>query len=504
MTRNLHYVLGFALLAASPLQAQTWDPIGAGSGTPPGIFNITTYDPSIPAGTQASNRPVLATAPGGRLVLLFNSRTTNTSIILTKTYAVGYGAGAWNFLPGNPNGRLFADLETKLDWEPVASASTANLVGVTVGAPELSLINDVYASFYGANGWQDRGGSLGTGGITDSTAFGSQVYEAGASIDPNDRTTVAYSLGSATRRRIYVQRLSGTVWGGIAGSDVTPIADSPTTSITNIHPSVSQTNVSPVVAWTYVENTINETVKLLRHDPFDNTWKGLGASATTGLGAGRHPKAVNLLGRSAFFVAFENRFDGALSVQEWTGAAWLDRGSPLQPWGLSRAATFDEVLLSQPSLASFDIALDSFGRPVVAFRAESPAQSGKYHIFASYRNAAGTWVALGSTQSGLGADGLDYSLEGAQGPVYGHYNPTLTIGLDNRPNLAWEFDDATANPPVILARRFSNPTATPTANASQAIAILLGQIDSSPAIIALLDSNEDGRLDAADVERLPK
>jgi hypothetical protein len=502
--------LGCAALVilAGGASAQTWQEVGTGSGSLPGLFRVSTFDSSVPEGTEVSVRPELPPSLSFTPYLFFNSRQLGAVFPTNSTYAMTFGGGAWTPHPASAKGRIVPDIEALLDSHPAAAASSDQTILAIAGAPYQSFINDAYTAFLAPSGtaWEGRGGSLDEGGISDSAGFSSQVFEVAAALDPVDQALVAYSKGTDTRRGIFMQRFNGTAWAGLAGSDTAPLPNAASTSsaINNKFPSIGLSNQAPVVAWTRIVSIVTETAMLLRYNSGTGQWEGLASSDTTGIGAGRHPKIANLRGRSTFFVAFENRFDRSLKVLEWNGSAFADRGNPLTPWGFAEMAPFDEVLDAKPAVANFDITVDTANRPIVAFRAESPAGSGKYHLFVSYRNSAGTWIAIGDPGSTLGASSLDYTLPGAGTPPYGHYAPSISVGPDNRPILSWEFQNGTPATPTILLRRWSQPTATPPPSLANAVALLLGQISSTPELLEVLGATFDDVVDAADVERLPK
>lgn len=491
---------GFVALT-SAAHALDWNELGSGSGTPPGLFNISLYDSSVAPGTEVPEQPQLAINPSRSTMIILNSRRIVGEVARSQTRSLAFVGNAWTLMPGQ-RAMVFPDLDTAVGADPLVAYSPDLLAAVMNGQEPLGFTSDAFVSFYSSTAWTERGGSLDAGGITDVTQFANQVYDVAIALDPLDRAGVAYSQGSLSRRGIYYRKFDGTNWVEVNGSATTPIAASTSASITNIQPTTYFFGSSPVVAFTYVDNTINETVKLLRHDSGDGLWKGLGTSDTTGLGLGRHPKLAGLRNGSSFYLAFENRFTGALTVMAWTGTQWQDRGNPLTPWGLTEIVPFDEVLHGEPAVPNFDIKVDATGRPIVAFRAEYPPASGQYQIFASYRNSSGTWVALGDSSTGAGTSNFAYT-PAVSGNAYGHYHPSITLGPDSKPVIAWSFENGAPSTRCVLVRKYDTAVNSIIANKANIIALLLGNIASDPDLLNVLDFNNDNVVDAGDVERLP-
>ncbi|MCC6546486.1 hypothetical protein IT570_04895 [Candidatus Sumerlaeota bacterium] len=500
--RTIAFAASGILLLASALPAQTWTDLGAGSGTPPGIFNLSSYDGEVGAGSEVPEQPQLAVNPSLNTTLFVNSRRIVGEVAKSETRALSLLGGEWQLHPASTKGKVFPGFEPLVGSDISIAHSPQEFVAAMTGAPPLIFSSDAFASFYSTAGWGGRGTSLENGGITDTSSFDTQVYDVAIALDPLERAGVATSQGTPSRRGIYYRRLEGSTWVGLNNSDTTPIAASTTSLITNIQPSTYFYGAGPVVAYTHVSSSVNETVKVLTYNSGSNSWTGFGTSDTVGLGSGRHPKVVGLRNASSFYVAFENRFSGALKVMAWTGTQWQDRGDALAPWGLTAVATFDEVLHGEPAVPNFDIKLDATGRPIVAFRAEYPAGSGKYQIFASYRNASGNWIALGSPGTGEGTSNFDYA-PAASGNAYGHYHPTVTLGPDSKPVVAWAFENGAINTRTVLVKKYSTAVNAIIGNKANAVALLLGNIPSDPDLLSVLDFNDDNTVDAGDVERLP-
>lgn len=496
--RRLVSMLTAGLLASGSVAlSQQWADLGTGSGDPPGRISLSALDPSVSSQGRQDTLPQLALDPDGAPVVLFLSRNVSPVIPVNSIHAARYAGGTWSLMPTTNQGRPMP-LVSPLPNRPSAAANTSLLAVNGVGTPSGGFINNAYIGFFDGNVWAGRGSSASGTGASGASAFASNVSMSAVAIDDaSNETLLAFSAGSS-RQRIYAKRLIGGDWQGLGTSATTPLDGASATNAT--HPAALYVNGTAVVAWT--ERRSLDFVCLRRFNETTQQWEELAGSATAGVGQGRHPQLVSMPGRNNFWLVYENAFSGELSVKEWTGASFSDRGNPLQPWSLARLGTFNEVTNSSlPVVPAADIALDAFARPFVVFRAEAPAGSGRFHLFASYRNAQGAWVAIGDTAQPLGISDESYT----SSTSLGHWGPTTTIGVDQRPIVAWVFSGDGNAVPRILVRRWGSPLSTgvltPALAIQQLTAVLLGRIDTNPTLVQQLDANEDGILDAADLER---
>lgn len=524
MKKALRWMLpALALVAGTAGAVPAWEEVSTGSGTLPGPFRLGAFNPALNEENRVSIRPELGLSLEGRLLLSFYSDTLDTrQSSYNGIFALVNNGGEWAFQTNSPKGEVFAADYTYMR-HPGGMAGSYSLVSLIpsdltpAGAPSVycvfPFINDpeqiniyagVYASLYSSSGWAARDGSLAPGGIAGTPAFATQIFDTAGALDTFGNPYVAYTRGSERQKAIYVRQNKLGAWSGLAGSDVTPIAAASST-VSNYHAAIGFTGADPVVAWTEKQSTL-ERVKLKRYQSSTEQWIAIGTSVSEGLGYGRNPQIANFQNRDTFFVAFEDLATKKLYLKESNGLTITDRGDPLAPWGLAKMAPFDDKRPSapEPAVANFALALDRQGRPAVAFRAESPVGSGRTHIFVSWLSRDNVWVAQGDTANPLGLDGLEYELADPMPAMrgYGNYNPSMVFGLDNRPIVAWEFDDGNRVHPAILVRRSTEPVSTLPVTVDQAIGRLLGTIAGAVELDAVLDDNRDGIVDAADVERL--
>lgn len=496
-----------ALAATAPAQTGTWEDIGAGSGSLPGIMRLSEFDDAVPATNRREYFPRLAVVQEQLPVLLFNSSTTNLAFNRNTTHAVAWSGTAWAFLSSASGGRVLPGIET---WPGtgVSIAATADQLFAGARGTVNRIAADANAAAFDSSGvWEPRGTSLADGGITLADSLETQTYEVAAGIAPNGSPALVYTKGPALQHELYFAFFNGTAWIGLGGSHTTPIATSPNDTVTNLHPAIAYLGNDPVVFWTRRQN-ISETVLALRWSTTNGAWGPLtGTVSPTVVGLGRRPQAAQLSGSPQFHLAFENLTDNSLKLLLWNGTALVDDGNPLAPWDLTAIAPLNDVAPSapDPAASSIALALDSFERPLVAFRAESPADSGEYQIFVSWKDERARWAAIGDKTTGTGSSGVDYSLEGIARKVLGAHAPTLSIAEDNRPVLSWDFDNGIAAQ-AILVKRWSNPLfirkPEPAVAFRQAIDRILGRIPSDPIFEFTLDENVDGKIDAADVRRI--
>ncbi len=506
----LSSILPAVLTIHSP--AQSWEDLGNGSGSPPGIFQLENFDSAVSGENRVESFPRILGDQRFRPSLVFLSVDEEPFVPEHTAYNVVFSGGSWVFPAGSEDGKVFPEVLAAPGFSP-AVASNSELFSASVpGTPPLGLAVDAYASFYDSPaGWAGRDGSLESGGLTGAATFSEFTYETGVGVSIQGASAVAYSKGSSSRRGIFVQEwTSASGWRGLENSDTTPIAPSSVESMTNLHPAVCYVNGGPVVAWTERISTV-ERVKLLHFDTGAGEWIELGESFSTGLGMGRRPQLAATRQQGTFYLTFENLQNGGISVSRWDNVqeAFEDLGNPLEPWGLEEVAALDDRRTTdpEPHAASLAMSLDTFDRPVVAVRAESPAESGKFHLFVSHLQDSGEWVAVGDSESELGASGIDYAPDSTSAPL-GHYAPSLYVPPDNKPILAWMFEESPEEARVILLKQFTESISQAGPPDPQALSILLANlqalIDPDPLLKFYIDSNQDGLLDAADtIDFLP-
>lgn len=497
-------VLAF-ILSHSPSQAAQWEEMGQGSASLPGLFKMADFVETPAPDHQIDDFPVITQDTDSRPVLMVHSHSTTISLSNTRVYSLGYGRGNWGLYETENNGQVMDEVKMTTKHRASVFANEKGMMISAAGFLGTSPYTSGYASFNkSSNGWSEKGGSLSETGVSDTPNWNNQVYQTGSGLDLFNGPYIAYAKGSTSQQNIFVKRFLGTGWMTVPDDSQSPLSTSGSGYV-NTEPSMTFIAASPVVAWSEQKSNIN-TIRLKKYNGSLKQWEELGESFTTGLGIGRFPQLAALTGSNSFYLVFENRPTYSMTVTQWNGSEFIDAGDPLEPWGLERITTLnDKLAFPDPSVPSTAIAVDAKGNPIVVFRAEAPENSGKLQLFASYRQTNGDWIALSNADPTLGISDLDYPTS-TEKRVLGHHAPTVMVGIDNRPVISWMVDNGINIPPMIFVKRYSEPLSYPSvldaeAKFDQAIAILLGHIDASPAMNAFLDSNEDGMLDTADVER---
>lgn len=501
----LRFTLLLALAASGShaLGQPDWEEVGAGSATPPGLIRYEFLDQTVDPNGWADARPEAAIVGEIQPLVAFNSIRTETELGETLTRAALYDpVTGWQLQAGG--GLVFPGVRTWPETAPVLATAPGGLLGAAArGVIGMGFLGDAYYGELGPAGWEGRAGSLETGGITDSPAFADQVHDLSLAFDADGIPHVVYTAGSEASRSVFLRRLDGSQWTGVGGSDATPIA-APPQGGTLLHPAIGFiAGTVPVVGFTERVGVI-EKVRLWRFNPGTGMWVSFDGDTIEG----RRPQIAGTPDGSDVYIATETQFAGPLRVYRWRGSGIpSDFGDPMAPWGLTQIAPLDELRTTDPDppVASVAMAVDSQGLPVVVFRAASPNPPPTYHLYASYRNLAGQWVALGPVDNTVGISAITYDTAGQDSPPLGHFNPSVAIGFDNRPLVAWEFDNGVTPDPAILVRRYNAPTTNvvaPETAIRQLALILLGEITPGAPFLEALDDNNDQLLDAGDLERL--
>lgn len=503
MIRPIAVALLLTLAAAAPAQSGgTWDELGAGSGTPPGILDVPRHVNSLaePGRTTAHPRLVVDATNTPRLFVYTqspNGIAGDNGVVELAWARLTWGAPA--------GGRAWVGTALGMPRGFVAAAGGGGRVVLAAAAtPPGGFITNTYLrSSTTLGAWGGLSGSDSGAGLSGLTTFNPAAQEVAAAVDIVGNSVVAWTVGNSTSTRLHLARHRAGAWEGFAGSQgPTPIATS-RPGFRLASPAVAFVGANPVVAWVET-NDIMETVRLARWNSGTLRWEGLGDSLTTGLGSGRRVQLANHRNEQNLFVAFEDIFANTLTIREWNLTSWVDRGGAVEVWPQARFAPFDDRSNGrrEPARAGFHLVTDQSGAVAVAFRGEAPAGSGRTSIFVSWRQRGVGWFALGTPTSPLGASTFDYTVP-ATGPGPGNHSPSLAFSIENRPIVAWEHQRAANDNAVVLVRRYSQTIGSALPNKSQAAARVLGRIDANPAFDDRVDFNEDGIIDAADVERLP-
>lgn len=501
--------LAVAMMAmAGVTQAEDWVDIGAGSGSFPGIFRYENFDPEISPTGRIPRLPRVGWDTDFRPMVVFNSRKAGGLIPSQTAVAASWVGGQWIPAQGTEDALALPGFNVTLPY-PVAMASDLNaLVVAAPGVASQGVASNLHVSFHDPTaGFTGIGNSLASGGLTSVTTTSRMVRDVAVALNSDSEPFIAYSFGgegAQGQRDIYLQRLDEDTWTGVGGSDTTPIAESSGVFVTNYLPTVGFLDGQPVVAWTERNSEIDR-VRARRYDSAEDAWVNLPNLARQSfVEFGRHPQIVTPDDDSLFYFSYEDLPSATLKVLQWDADAGelVDLGDPMAPWGVDEFAPLPNNDLTEYIPASHAITVDLRGQPIVAFRGASPDDDNTFHIYVSYLGNNGQWEALGDPASSLGASSYAYD-PGSGEPPLGHYGPSLFVGLNNQPMLAWEFDGGASLGSVVLLRQYGEQTSPAGPSQLQARALvvssMLGFITTTKVQNYYIDENEDGILDPADV-----
>ena len=332
------------------------------------------------------------------------------------------------------------------------------------------------ASSVTATSWIELDGSGTHDGLSRSTA-GVRTTErnVAVAVDPDGNPVVAYV--DAQSSDIVVKQLVDGAWqqlGAPPGQGVTPRVNISTDGTIN-------------VAW------LGPTAVFLAQWT-GTAWVGLaGSNAGSGLTGAVNPAsfdlAIDLHGNPIVALAappsggascLNNGTVGLAGDQvfvvQWNGAAWISLGSNTTGGGASNAVSFEIPGSSQAVCHSAimpSITVDSDGFPIVAFvyttGSNQPSPPATFYIgtntdiYATRWNGAG-WLALGPeipTQPvgpGLvqaGGISANADTSAPPGSPVAPATPSIAIGTDNKPVVAWSDNSADPNQTRVLLRQFN-------------------------------------------------
>jgi hypothetical protein len=321
-------------------------------------------------------------------------------------------------------------------------------------------------------------------------------------VDPDGNPVVAYV--DAQNSDIVVKQLVDGVWqqvGTPPGQGVTPRVKISTDGTIN-------------VAW------LGPTAVFLAQWT-GSSWVGLaGSNAGSGLTGAVNPAsfdlAIDLHGNP--IVALDAPPSGGadclstgaiglagdqIFVVQWNGAAWSYLGSNTTGGGASNAVSFDIPNSSQAVCHSAimpSITVDSDGFPIVAFvyttGSDQPSPPATFYIgtntdiYATRWNGAG-WLALGPeipTQPigpGLGQAGgisANANASAPPGSAVAPATPSIAIGTDNKPVVAWSDNSTDPNQTRVLLRQFNQDVRT--FSIATAMWTLMGTNNSTSTVIS--------------------
>jgi hypothetical protein len=375
------------------------------------------------------------------------------------------------------------------------------LVLATLGAPPPAAAASVTAT-----SWVELDGSGTRDGLSRSaTGVRTAERDVSAAMDPDGNPVVAY-VDEQTGNVIVTQLIDG-VWtqlGTTPGAGVTPRVKVHTDGTIN-------------VAW-------RSATAVLLAQWSGTAWVGLAGSDTGGGATGVvNPEsfalALDLAGNPIIVFdalpqgAAECLTDGSVGLAgeqvyavQWTGSAWSYLGSDTTGPGATNALSFAIPGAGQSVCHSAimpDVAVDSSGLPVVVFvyTTGSNDETGTFFVgtntdIYSVRWDGGDWIALGPTVPdlplgpGLGqAGGLSNNANASAlpGSTVPPATPSIAVGIDNRPVVAWSDNSTDPDQTRIFVRKFSQDVTS--FNVTTASWLLIGTASAAGTGISPLTGN---------------
>ncbi len=333
------------------------------------------------------------------------------------------------------------------------------LIGLTLGVGVLNAAPTPAAEANG--GWLEAGPGSASRGAGISQTFGLSENPVLA-IGSDGTTVIAWEEKNNENWEIYVKRWNGSAWvemgpgsasgGGI--SDTTTRSTEPSLAVAS--------DGRPVVAWVESQN---------EHSPGEiyvkvwdgSAWVANGADSASGGGISNSEESYSYNPSLAIgpdkmpIIAWSEALAGTgwIYVKRWNGSAWIETGvGSASGVGISGGAE----LSSDPSLA-----IGPDGIPVVSWQVLS---NNNWEIYARRWNGS-SWVEMGMGSASGG---------GISNNKTGSYSPSLAIGLDGAPVVAWS--DHTEEAARIFVRRW-NGSAWVEVGAGSATTVGIGNNDDS-------------------------
>lgn len=479
-----------------------WEPHAPGVEGDAARLPITNFFPALNESGRRNLKPRVVLAPEGRAMLVVHSQAPSTFtgesgfLALESVANTGWrrhGSGIVWTLNGMAVPRGYS------------VTSGRRQTALTVPAiPAGELATNLFGTFSRpGQPWSGMGGSLASGGLTQSNTFTPTVQQAMTAVDSFDNPYIGWTFGGNNQTSIHAGRWFIGSWQGFGGPITNPIHTTPE-GFRILSVAMTFTGGAPVVVFSESNGT-QDRVRALRFRSTDSQWVAMG-NPQEGLGFGRHVQAINDRNDTRFYVGFENLTNGELKILEWNGSQFIPRPGAVEAWGLERMSPRPATVSTQDASipANHALAFDHRGFPTVAFRAQHPSAPGKFHLYVSIMNPfTGVWTPIGNVGNHLGASNHDYTIMGPG--ATGHRHPSLAFTLDNRPVLAWELDTGANTGPVLQVRRYSRGLGDGLPNRRQGAARLLGLFDRDTLFDSrMLTANSDTILDAADITRLPR
>lgn len=306
--------------------------------------------------------------------------------------------------------------------------------GVVVAWEEaLNEVNsEIYLRYWTGTAWEELIEKQYTGSATpDGVNHSDQGYYPSMAVGPDGLPVIAWVEyeEAAKNYEVYLKRWTGTTWEELGGS-ASPggISDTPGNAY-SVSLAVGP-NGNPMVAWEeYEQDSENYEVFFKRWT--GSAWQGLGGSAPPGgimetpYGSSSPSLAIGTDGLPVIaWEVYENPYYAEIYVMRWNGSSWQGLGDSASTGGIS-VTQFDHS--NAPSLA-----IDPDNRPIVAweeneFNDDDGIEYYEDEIYVRYWDGE-NWEQIGkSVFIGGVSNTSDYSV-----------NPSLSIGTDGRPMVAWE------------------------------------------------------------------
>jgi hypothetical protein len=245
--------------------------------------------------------------------------------------------------------------------------------------------------------WAELGHSASGRGLSNTAG---RALAPWVQVDSRGRPHVAWQDLSYGNYEVYFRRWNGNAWEE-AQDSAAKGGVSQTLSGLSVNPELAlDGNGQPILAWEErFEASSDIYVRRL-----ETRWRGM-AWQDIGGKPGIHGGMGRKLGRSAFpsialdqqdrpVIAWQDTLAGEFQIflRRWTGSKWEELGGSATDGGISRG---------QGTALAASVALDSSGRPMVAWQQELSGISAIYFAHWDGRE----WQGLGSSNSGAGVSG---------------------------------------------------------------------------------------------------
>ena len=282
--------------------------------------------------------------------------------------------------------------------------------------------SEIYVRRWNGSAWVEMNGSASGGGISNN---GGQSWGPSLAVGPNGAPIVAWYDDNGGNWEIYLRRWNGAAWVELAGS-----ASGGGLSNTSGHSETPALAVdltgAPIVAWVDYRESGNSEIYVRRWN--GAAWVEMGAGSASGGGISNSTRAAKAPSiavgpDNAPVVAWENYEPGSgrgeIHVRRWSGSAWVEMDGSASGGGISDS---DDYWSNSPS-----VAIGLHGLPIVTWYEWNATSFVRVYL----RRWNGlTWVEMNGSDSGHGI-GSDSSR-----------SPSVAISPDGAPVIAWEEDSS--------------------------------------------------------------